>query len=123
MSLISTGPSAALPSVLQFLLVLSKILYASKNTLARLLVLVVSLGYSIVKPRLGGALKQVIAVGVSYFFFSCAYGVTHATGQVRGGGGGSHTLPLSSRIQLTFSHGYCCCLCRPSRNARKSQSS
>lgn len=34
------------------------------------------------RPRLGQAYKQIIAVGLSFFFFAAAYGVTHALGQV-----------------------------------------
>lgn len=34
------------------------------------------------RPHLGNAFKQVVAVGLSYFFFAGAYGVTHAMGQV-----------------------------------------
>lgn len=61
-----------------FWMVFANLLFASKNTLARLLVLIVSMGFGVVKPRLGSALKQIIALGCSYFFFAAAYGVTHA---------------------------------------------
>jgi len=65
-------------------MVFSKLLFASKNTLSRVMVLVVSMGYGITKPHLGNAFKQVVAVGLSYFFFAAAFGVTHAMGQVEG---------------------------------------
>ena len=65
----------------QSLMVSSKIIYSAKNTLARLLVLIVSMGYGVVRPRLGGALKQIVAIGAAYFFLSTAYGVMHAFGQ------------------------------------------
>lgn len=65
----------------QFLLVLAKLLFAGKNTFARLLVLVVCMGYGTVKPRLGAAVKQIVALGCSYFFFAAAYGLTHTIGQ------------------------------------------
>ena len=39
---------------------------------------------SVSRPHLGNAFKQVVAVGLSYFFFAAAFGVTHAMGQVRG---------------------------------------
>lgn len=65
----------------QSLMVASKIIYSSKNTLARLLVLIVAMGYGVVRPRLGGALKQIVAIGVAYFFLAAAYGVMHALGQ------------------------------------------
>lgn len=63
------------------LMVFAKLLFASKNTLARLLVLVVSMGFGVVKPRLGPAGKQIAAVGLAYFFFAAVYGVTHAVGE------------------------------------------
>lgn len=36
------------------------------------------------RPTLGSALKQIIAVGISYMFFASAYGVTHAIEQEEG---------------------------------------
>lgn len=41
-----------------------------KRTLARLLVMVVSIGYGIVKPRLGPALVKVVVIGIIYFIFA-----------------------------------------------------
>eukprot|EP00045_Choanoeca_perplexa_P007623 m.69989 g.69989 ORF g.69989 m.69989 type:complete len:575 (+) comp14147_c0_seq1:110-1834(+) len=63
------------------LMIFAKLLFAGKNTLARLLVLVVSMGYGIVKPRIGNSFKQIVALGLSYYFFAAAYGVTHALGK------------------------------------------
>lgn len=40
-----------------------------KRALSRILVLIVSLGYGIVKPRLGPLLQRVIFIGVLYFIF------------------------------------------------------
>lgn len=48
------------------------VLYAARGTVARLLVLVVSMGYGVVKPRLGPAARQLAAVGVAYFCFAAA---------------------------------------------------
>eukprot|EP00912_Choanoflagellata_sp_UC4_P000121 UC4_evm1s77 len=63
------------------LMIAAKIFYASKNTVARLLVLIVSMGYGIVLPQLGEHFKQIVAIGLSYFFFAVAFGITHARGQ------------------------------------------
>lgn len=41
-----------------------------KRTLARMLVVIVSLGFGIVKPRLGAALHRVVGVGMLYFFLA-----------------------------------------------------
>eukprot|EP00730_Choanoeca_flexa_P000075 TRINITY_DN10033_c0_g1_i7.p1 TRINITY_DN10033_c0_g1~~TRINITY_DN10033_c0_g1_i7.p1 ORF type:complete len:572 (+),score=140.81 TRINITY_DN10033_c0_g1_i7:111-1826(+) len=60
------------------LMIMAQVLYAAKHTLARLLVLVVSMGYGIVKPRIGNSYKQIVALGLSYFFFATAYGVASA---------------------------------------------
>lgn len=42
----------------------------AKRTLARMLVVIVSLGFGIVKPRLGAALHRVVGVGLLYFFLA-----------------------------------------------------
>ncbi|EJW88803.1 seven transmembrane receptor family protein, partial [Wuchereria bancrofti] len=41
-----------------------------KRTMARVLIIIVSLGYGVVKPRLGSTISQVIGVGFIYFVFS-----------------------------------------------------
>lgn len=43
----------------------------AKRTLARMLVIIVSLGFGIVKPRLGPMLHRVVGVGVVYFVLAC----------------------------------------------------
>ncbi|XP_033736141.1 transmembrane protein 87A-like [Pecten maximus] len=45
-----------------------------KRTLARILVIIVSLGFGIVKPRLGPTFRKVIGVGALYFFVSLIEG-------------------------------------------------
>ncbi|XP_060532198.1 transmembrane protein 87A [Cylas formicarius] len=42
----------------------------AKRTLARMLVIIVSLGFGIVKPRLGSILHRVVGVGLLYFFLA-----------------------------------------------------
>lgn len=42
----------------------------AKRTLARMLVVIVSLGFGIVKPRLGSTLHRIVGVGVLYFFLA-----------------------------------------------------
>lgn len=42
----------------------------AKRTLARMLVIIVSLGFGIVKPRLGAALHRVVGVGLLYLFLA-----------------------------------------------------
>ncbi|XP_050316153.1 transmembrane protein 87A [Anthonomus grandis grandis] len=44
----------------------------AKRTLARMLVIIVSLGFGIVKPRLGPTLHRVVAVGILYFFLAAS---------------------------------------------------
>lgn len=44
----------------------------AKRTLARMLVIIVSLGFGIVKPRLGATLHRVVGVGLLYFFLACS---------------------------------------------------
>lgn len=55
----------------------AQVLHALKSTSARVLVLVVSMGYGVVKPRLGAAYKQIVVGGVIYFILASIYGVYH----------------------------------------------
>ncbi|XP_037123152.1 transmembrane protein 87A [Syngnathus acus] len=55
--------------------VFAEVLSAVKRTLARVLVIIASLGYGIVKPRLGASLHRVAAVALLYLTFSAAEGV------------------------------------------------
>lgn len=52
----------------------AEVLSCLKRALARLLVVVVSLGFGIVKPRLGPLLHRVIAVGATYFLLASLEG-------------------------------------------------
>ncbi|XP_073673780.1 transmembrane protein 87A isoform X2 [Garra rufa] len=55
--------------------VFAEVLSAVKRTLARVLVIIASLGYGIVKPRLGALLHRVAGVGLLYLIFSIIEGV------------------------------------------------
>ncbi|XP_057636324.1 transmembrane protein 87A isoform X1 [Chionomys nivalis] len=61
-------------------LVLAELLSAVKRSLARTLVIIVSLGYGIVKPRLGVTLHKVVVAGALYLLFSGMEGVLRVTG-------------------------------------------
>ncbi|XP_062328948.1 transmembrane protein 87A-like isoform X2 [Osmerus eperlanus] len=54
--------------------VFAEVLSAVKRTLARVLVIIASLGYGIVKPRLGALLHRVVGVGLLYLVFSIVEG-------------------------------------------------
>ncbi|XP_029454493.1 transmembrane protein 87A isoform X2 [Rhinatrema bivittatum] len=60
--------------------ILAELLSAVKRSLARTLVIIVSLGYGIVKPRLGATLHKVVVAGALYLLFSGMEGVLRATG-------------------------------------------
>ena len=49
------------------LVVLALVLSCIKRTLSRILIIIVSMGFGIVKPRLGAALHRVLGVGCLYF--------------------------------------------------------
>lgn len=49
---------------------MAELVSCCKRTLARMLVIIVSLGFGIVKPRLGPMLHRVVGVGVLYFVFA-----------------------------------------------------
>lgn len=51
-------------------LYMAEIISCSKRTLARMLVIVVSLGFGIVKPRLGPTMHKVMSVGGIFFLFA-----------------------------------------------------
>ncbi|XP_067119815.1 transmembrane protein 87A isoform X2 [Centruroides vittatus] len=55
-------------------IILAEIISSLKRTLARMLVIIVSLGFGIVKPRLGPLLHRVVCVGVLYFLLSAMEG-------------------------------------------------
>ncbi|XP_067318930.1 transmembrane protein 87A isoform X1 [Anolis sagrei] len=65
-------------------LILAELLSALKRSLARTLVIIVSLGYGIVKPRLGVTLHKVVVAGALYLLFSGMEGVLRVTGSFRG---------------------------------------
>ncbi|XP_059973463.1 transmembrane protein 87B isoform X1 [Mesoplodon densirostris] len=64
----------------QSLLIFAELISAIKRTLARLLVIIVSLGYGIVKPRLGTVMHRVIGLGILYFIFAATEGVIRVIG-------------------------------------------
>ncbi|KAK3554667.1 hypothetical protein QTP70_032675 [Hemibagrus guttatus] len=70
----------AVGSATQGLLIFAELVSALKRTLARLLVIIVSLGYGIVKPRLGTVMHRVVGLGVLYFAFAAIEGILRITG-------------------------------------------
>ncbi|KAM5165440.1 transmembrane protein 87B [Mantella aurantiaca] len=62
------------------LLVFAELVSSIKRTLARLLVTIVSLGYGIVKPRLGAVMHRVVGMGVLYLIFATIEGVMRVIG-------------------------------------------
>ncbi|XP_067465914.1 transmembrane protein 87A isoform X2 [Thunnus thynnus] len=62
------------------LLIFAELVSALKRTLARLLVIIVSLGYGIVKPRLGTVMHRVVGLGILYFAFASIEGILRITG-------------------------------------------
>ncbi|RVE65237.1 hypothetical protein OJAV_G00134260 [Oryzias javanicus] len=55
--------------------VFAEVLSSVKRTLARVLVIIASLGYGIVKPRLGALMHRVVGVGLLYLIFSVIEGI------------------------------------------------
>lgn len=64
--------------------IFAELLSALKRSLARILVLIVSLGYGIVKPRLGTTVHRLVAVGLMYLVFSSVEGVLRVVGSFYG---------------------------------------
>ncbi|GAB5569841.1 transmembrane protein 87B isoform X1 [Prionailurus iriomotensis] len=69
-------------SASQGLLIFAELISAVKRTLARLLVIIVSLGYGIVKPRLGTVMHRVVGLGILYFIFAAIEGVMRVIGDL-----------------------------------------
>ncbi|KAL1139394.1 hypothetical protein AAG570_006378 [Ranatra chinensis] len=57
---------------MQGAVLLAEFVSCGKRTLARMLVIIVSLGFGIVKPRLGPMLHRVVGVGILYFVLAAA---------------------------------------------------
>ena len=60
------------------LYIIAELISSGKKSLARMLLIIVSLGYGTVKPTLGGQMNKVIAVGAIYGVFSFLDGITRA---------------------------------------------
>lgn len=60
------------------LYIIAELISSSKKSLARMLLIVVSLGYGTVKPSLGAQMNKVIAIGAMYGVFSFLDGMTRA---------------------------------------------
>uniref|UniRef100_A0A8C1BCA8 Transmembrane protein 87B n=1 Tax=Cyprinus carpio carpio TaxID=630221 RepID=A0A8C1BCA8_CYPCA len=91
-------------SASQGLLIFAELISALKRTLARLLVIIVSLGYGIVKPRLGTVMHRVVGLGVLYFAFAAIEGVLRITGAK------DSDLALLANIPLALLDSSLCCL-------------
>lgn len=76
--------------------IFAELLSALKRSLARILVLIVSLGYGIVKPRLGTTVHRLGAVGLLYLLFSSVEGVLRVTGSFYG------TVALVANLSLSL---------------------
>ncbi|ORX95988.1 hypothetical protein K493DRAFT_21642 [Basidiobolus meristosporus CBS 931.73] len=61
-----------------FLLILSVILNAGRDSLSFFVLLIVCLGYCVVKPSLGSTMKKCIILSVTHFIFGCLYATSAA---------------------------------------------
>ncbi|XP_023683255.1 transmembrane protein 87A isoform X2 [Paramormyrops kingsleyae] len=77
-------------------MIFAELLSALKRSLARILMLIVSLGYGIVKPRLGTTVHRLVAVGLLYLLFSSVDGVLKVTGSLYG------TVALMANLSLSL---------------------
>ncbi|XP_012681699.2 transmembrane protein 87A [Clupea harengus] len=76
--------------------IFAELLSALKRSLARILMLIVSLGYGIVRPRLGTTVHRLVAVGLLYLLFSSVEGVLRVTGGFYG------TVALVANLSLSL---------------------
>ncbi|KAJ0066739.1 hypothetical protein NL108_002350, partial [Boleophthalmus pectinirostris] len=94
----------AVGSATSGLLIFAELISALKRTLARLLVIIVSLGYGIVKPRLGTVMHRVVGLGMLYFAFASIEGVLRITGAK------DSDLALLANIPLALLDSSLCCM-------------
>ncbi|TSO25217.1 Transmembrane protein 87A [Bagarius yarrelli] len=80
----------------QSAVIFAELLSALKRSLARILLIIVSLGYGIVKPRLGTTLPRLVAVGMLYLIFSSVEGILRVTGHF------TNTLIFSVLVSIIF---------------------
>ncbi|XP_060735866.1 transmembrane protein 87A-like isoform X2 [Tachysurus vachellii] len=80
----------------QSAVIFAELVSALKRSLARVLLIIVSLGYGIVKPRLGTTVPKLVAVGLLYLIFSSVEGVLRVTGGFYG------TVALIASLSLSF---------------------
>ncbi|KAF7242269.1 Transmembrane protein 87A [Varanus komodoensis] len=76
--------------------IFAEVLCAVKRMLARVLVIIASLGYGIIKPRLGALLNRVVGVGLMYLVFSVIEAVLRVTSDP------SNAAPLYCEFFLAF---------------------
>lgn len=76
--------------------IFAELLSALKRSLARILLIIVSLGYGIVRPRLGTTVPKLVAVGLLYLVFASVEGVLRVTGGFYG------TVALIANITLSL---------------------
>lgn len=50
-----------------------------KRTMAHVLIIIVSVGFGVVKPRLGSTMNQVFAVGICYFLLCSVEGLARVS--------------------------------------------
>ncbi|XP_068601246.1 transmembrane protein 87A-like [Brachionichthys hirsutus] len=78
--------------------VFAEVLSTVKRTLARVLVIIASLGYGIVKPRLGALLHRVVGVGLLYLIFANVEGIL----RVNAGRGADSSVRVLCDIMLAL---------------------
>ncbi|GAA6109491.1 transmembrane protein 87A-like isoform X2 [Tachysurus ichikawai] len=89
--------------------IFAELVSALKRSLARVLLIIVSLGYGIVKPRLGTTIPKLVAVGLLYLIFSSVEGVLRVTGGFYG------TLALIASLSLSLTDSCVICLSQTTR--------
>lgn len=65
----------------KFAMIIAEIISSFKRSLARMLVIIVSLGFGIVKPRLGPTMQKVVGLGAVYFILAVIDGVFRIMGR------------------------------------------
>ncbi|KAK9765923.1 hypothetical protein K7432_005363 [Basidiobolus ranarum] len=68
-----------------FLLIMSVIFNAGRDSLSFFVLLIVCLGYGVVKPSLGSTMRKCIALSIAHFIFGCIYASSAALNSTQPG--------------------------------------
>lgn len=89
------------------LLVIVGVLNAARNSFSFFLLLIVCMGYGVVKPTLGRTMIYVRWLAIAHFIFGLVYAITSLVITPDSAGKRNSSQPVQSRLILTFYRPVC----------------